>query len=255
VQAADWLPLLFELADRSDEIARRLFRSKDLYVEAKPDRSLVTEADRAIERAAAELIGVRHPELGIFGEEDGERAGSSGARLIIDPIDATANFVRGVPVFATLLALEADGEVVAGVVSAPALHSRWHAARGAGAFQDGRRIRVSGIRELALAQLFHGSLGGYEGQRTPPGLRKLAESTHRQRGFGDFWQHCLVAAGAGEISIDPIVQPWVVAALQVIVEEAGGRASTLGGERTIYGGSLVATNGWLHDEALARLAG
>jgi histidinol-phosphatase len=255
VQAADWLPLLFELADRSDAIARRLFRSADLYVEAKPDRSLVTEADREIERAAAALIAERHPELGVFGEEDGERAGRSGARLIIDPIDATANFVRGVPVFATLLALEADGEVVAGVVSAPALHVRWHAARGAGAFQDGRRIRVSGIRELGLAQLFHGSLGGYEGQRTPAGLVKLAASTHRQRGFGDFWQHCLVAAGSGEISVDPVVQPWDVAPLQVIVEEAGGRATTLAGERTIYGGSLVATNGWLHDEALARLAG
>ena len=129
MQAADWLPLLFEIADRSDEIARRLFRSADLHVEAKPDRSLVSEADREIERAAAALIADRRPELGIFGEEDGERAGSEGARLIIDPIDATANFVRGIPVFATLLALEADGEVVAGVASAPALHARWHAAR------------------------------------------------------------------------------------------------------------------------------
>jgi len=255
VQPSAWLPLLFELADRSDEIARRLFRSVDLHVESKPDRSLVTEADREIERAAAALLAERHPELGIFGEEDGERAGRSGARLIIDPIDATANFVRGIPVFATLLALEADGEVVAGVATAPALHARWHAARGAGAFQDGRRMRVSGIRELALAQCFHGSVGGFEGQRTPAGLRKLAESTHRQRGFGDFWQHCLVAAGAGEIGIDPIVAPWDVAALQVIVEEAGGRATTLAGERTIYGGSLVTTNGLLHDEVLARLAG
>jgi histidinol-phosphatase len=255
VQPPDWLPLLFEIADRSDEIARRLFCSADLHVEAKPDRSLVTAADREIERAAAALVAARHPELGVFGEEDGERAGRSGARLIIDPIDATANFVRGIPVFATLLALEDAGEVVAGVVSAPALHARWHAARGAGAFQDGRRMRVSGIRELGLAQLFHGSVGGHEGQRTPAGLLKLARSTHRQRGFGDFWQHCLVAGGAGEIAVDPIVQPWDVAALQVIVEEAGGRATTLGGERTIYGGSLVTTNGWLHDEALAGLAG
>jgi len=162
--------------------------------------------------------------------------------------------VRGIPVFATLLGLESDGEVVAGVVSAPALHTRWHAARGAGAFQDDRRIRVSGIRELPLAQLFHGSFGGYEGQKTPRGLAELAHATHRQRGFGDFWQHCLVAGGAGEIAVDPIVQPWDIAALQVLVEEAGGRATTLSGERTIYGGSLVSTNGWLHEEALARLA-
>lgn len=255
MQPADWLPLLFEIADRCDAIARRLFRSADLHVETKPDRSLVTEADREIELSAADLVAARRPGLGIFGEEHGERAGDGRARLVIDPIDATANFVRGIPVFATLLGLESDGEVVAGVVSAPALHTRWHAARGSGAFQDGRRIRVSGIRELPLAQLFHGSFGGYEGERTPRGLAGLARATHRQRGFGDFWQHCLVAGGAGEIAVDPIVQPWDIAALQVVVEEAGGLATTLSGERTIYGGSLVSTNGWLHDEALARLAG
>ena len=251
---SDWLPLLREIADRSDEIARRLFRRVDLRVEEKADRSLVTEADREIESAARKLLAERRPELGVFGEEQGEQAGSSGARLIIDPIDATANFVRGIPVFATLLAIELANEVVAGLVSAPALGTRWHASRGQGAWQGERRLRVSGVRELAHAQLFHGSLGGFEGGRTPPGLQRLAASTHRQRGFGDFWQHCLVAAGSGEIAVDPIVAPWDIAALQVLVEEAGGRATSLGGERSIYAGSLVSTNGLLHDRALALLS-
>jgi len=254
VPKTDWLPLLAEIADRSDEIARRLFRSVDLHVEEKADRSLVSEADREIEGAARQLVARRRPELGVFGEEQGEQAGRSSARLIIDPIDATANFVRGIPVFATLLAIEVDLEVVAGVVSAPALGTRWHAARGQGAWQGERRLRVSGVRQLPQAQLFHGSLAGFEGARMPPGLLRLATSTHRQRGFGDFWQHCLVAAGSGEIAVDPIVQPWDIAALQVLVEEAGGRATAESGERSIYGGSLVSTNGLLHQEALALLA-
>ena len=250
----DWLPLLTQIADRSDEIARRLFRRVDLRVEEKPDRSLVTEADRDIESAARKLIAELRPELGVFGEEQGEQAGRSSSRLIIDPIDATANFVRGIPVFATLLAIEVETEVVAGVVSAPALGSRWHAVRGEGAWQGERRLRVSGMRQLAPAQLFHGSLAGFEGGRTPPGLSRLAAETHRQRGFGDFWQHCLVAAGSGEIAVDPIVAPWDIAALQVLVEEAGGRATTLRGERSIYGGSLVSTNGFLHEQVLALLS-
>jgi histidinol-phosphatase len=255
VQASDWLPFLVEIADRSDEVARRLFRSTDLHVEEKADRSLVTEADREIEAAARKLLAERHPELGILGEELGESEGRRDTRLVIDPIDATFNFVRGVPVFATLLAIESGGEVIAGLVSAPALGARWSAARGAGAFEGKRRIRVSGVRELRHAQLFHGSLAGYEGGRTPPGLVELARVTHRQRGFGDFWQHCLVAAGSGEIGVDPIVFPWDIAALQVVVEEAGGRATSMSGERSIYAGSLVTSNGLLHEAALARLRG
>jgi len=255
VQAADWLGFLGEIADRAGEIAGRLFRSADLHVEEKPDRSLVTAADREIEALARKLLGVRHPELGILGEELGEAQGRSDTRLVIDPIDATFNFVRGIPVFATLLAIEQAGEIVAGLVSAPALHTRWHAARGAGAWEGSRRLRVSGVRKLEHAQLLHGSIGGYEGVVTPPTLVQLAKATHRQRGFGDFWQHCLVAAGSGEIAIDPIVFPWDIAALQVVVEEAGGRATALSGERSIYAGSLVSTNGLLHDTALAYLRG
>jgi len=252
MEPVDWLPLLQELADRADAISLDRFRAHDLHVEQKPDKSLVTEADLAVEEAIRALLAKRRPELGILGEEQGETVGSSEARLIVDPIDSTANYARGIP-FATLLAIEV-GEVVAGLVSAPGLRTRWSAARGAGAFRDGRPIRVSGVSNLAHAQYFHGSLGGGEAIRTPGSVGALAARTLRDRGFGDFYQHVLVAEGAGEIAVDPIVYPWDIAALQVIVEEAGGRATTLGGTRDVHAGSLVSTNGVLHDQALELLS-
>jgi histidinol-phosphatase len=250
---ADWLPFLTELADRADEIARRLFRATGLRVEEKPDLSPVTEADEAIESVARALTRERHPELGILGEEQGETTGAAEGRLIIDPIDGTRNFVRGVPIFGTLLAVEAGGAVIAGVVSAPALHARWHAARGSGAFRDGHRISVSGVRELRRATLFHGNLGPGEAG-APAGIMSLIRGVDRTRGFGDFFQHMLVAEGAGEIAIDPVMQPWDIAALQVIVEEAGGRATALTGAHSIYTGSLITSNGSLHEAALKALA-
>jgi histidinol-phosphatase len=250
---ADWLPVLMELADRADELALRWFRAAGLRVQEKPDLSPVTEADQAIEAMARELLRKAHPELGVLGEEEGEAAGTAETRLIIDPIDGTRSFVRGIPVFATLLAVETGGEVVAGVASAPALGARWHAARGGGAFRDGRRIRVSRIESLERAMLFHGNLGPGEAG-PPPGIAGLIARVERTRGFGDFYQHMLVAEGAGEIAVDPVMQPWDIAALQVIVEEAGGRATGLGGERSIYTGSLVTSNGPLHESALRALA-
>lgn len=247
----DWVPFLIELADRADALAARWFRAAGLRVEDKADRSPVTEADRAIEAMARALVGERHPELGVLGEEEGA-LGATGARLIIDPIDGTRNFVRGIPVFATLLAIEVAEEVVAGVVSAPALGARWHATRGAGAFRDGRRLHVSAARSLGDALLFHGNLGAQEGG-PPPGFVRLVSRVGRTRGFGDFYQHMLVAEGAGEIAIDPVMHPWDIAALQVIVEEAGGRATSLAGERSICATSLVTSNGVLHDAALEAL--
>ncbi|HXZ85896.1 MAG TPA: inositol monophosphatase family protein, partial [Myxococcota bacterium] len=181
----------------------------------------------------------------------GERSG--GARLIVDPIDATKNFVRGIPIFGTLLALELGGEIAAGLVSAPALHTRWSAARGCGAFENGRRIRVSGVRELADAMLFHGSLTGDEVGGSQPQVLALARATARQRGFGDFYQHALVAAGCGEIAFDPGLKPWDVAPFFVLVEEAGGRITGVKGERSLDARIFVTSNGWLHAEALALL--
>jgi len=247
----DWLPFLSELADRADAVAMRWFRAAGLRVEDKADQSPVTEADRAIEAMARTVARERHPELGVLGEEEGA-AGDSGLRLIVDPIDGTRNFVRGIPVFATLLAIEDAGEVEAGVVSAPALHARWHAARGAGAFRDGRRLHVSAARSLQDALLFHSNLGPQE-SGPPAGFIRLVARVARTRGFGDFYQHMLVAEGAGEIAIDPVMHPWDIAALQVIVEEAGGRATSLTGERSIHAMSLVTSNGALHDAALDAL--
>ena len=250
-----WWPFLAELADRADEIALGRFRAQDLRVDEKPNEGPVSEADLAIEELARRLTAERYPQLGVMGEEHGEREGSSATRLIIDPIDATQNFVRGIPIFATLLAIEDEGTVVASMISAPALGSRWNAAKGAGAFCGGRRLQVSGISRLDRAQIFHGSLGGAEGQKTPATLVDLLRRSHRQRGFGDFYQHCLVAEGCGEIALDPIVHAWDIAPLILLVEEAGGRATSLAGTRSIYEGSLLSTNGRLHDEALRVLAG
>src|SRR5213594_4722867 len=249
-----WLPLLHEIADRADEVALRGFRSPRLQVEEKPDHSPVSDVDKAIEAMARALARERHPGLGVFGEEQGDDPGTAGTRLIVDPIDGTVSFVRGIPVFGTLLAIEAEGEVVAGVASAPALGARWHAARGSGAFRDGQRMMVSRIASLERATLFHGNLGPGEGG-PPPGIAGLIARVERTRGFGDFYQHMLVAEGAGEIAFDPVMQSWDIAALQVIVEEAGGRATGLGGERSIYATSLVTSNGTMHQAILNTLTG
>ncbi|MFQ5678585.1 MAG: inositol monophosphatase family protein [Gemmatimonadota bacterium] len=252
--AVDWLVFLEEIADRGDEIARRHFGRASLRVEAKADLSPVSEADRAIETAARRIASERHPELGVLGEEEGE-SGSSDLRLIIDPIDATKNFVRRIPIFGTLLAIEAHGEIVAGVVSAPLLGSRWRAARGCGAFLGSSRLQVSRVARLEEAQLFHGDLIGAREEAPPGRLAGLAGRPSRARGFGDFYQHVLVAQGSGDVAIDPALSPWDAAPLLLLVEEAGGRATSLQGERTIYGGSLVTSNGRLHDEVLAVVGG
>jgi len=254
MEPADWLRFLAEIADRTDAIASGYFRSRGLEVSEKADASPVTAADLAIEESVQARVRERHPELGILGEEHGEQSGTADTRLIVDPIDATQNFLRGIPVFATLLAIEEEGEIIAGLVSAPAMRARWSAARGLGAFAGTRRLHVSRVDRLPEAQLFHGSLYGVESTPHTPGLLRLAQRTRRQRGFGDFWQHCLVAEGTGEIAVDPVVQPWDVAALLILVEEAGGRATTLGGERSIRGGSLVTSNGPLHGPTLDLLS-
>lgn len=250
----EWLVLLEEIADRADAIAQQYFRAPGLAVDEKTDASPVTIADRTIEEAARALVARRYPRLGVYGEEYGDAGGEDAIRLIIDPIDGTRNFVRGIPIFATLLAIEDRGEVVAGLVSAPALGLRWHATRGRGAFCGPRRLHVSNIGLLSEAEVFHGDLSGAAEVAPPPGITALFASSHRTRGFGDFYQHILVAEGAGELAIDPAVKPWDVAALQVIIEEAGGRATTLAGTRSIYGSSLVTSNGLVHDEALKLLS-
>ncbi len=250
-----WIPFLSAIADRTDPIALRYFRSGDLATRLKADSTPVSDADQEIEDAARALTRREHPELGIRGEERADEPGAGGARLICDPIDGTENFIRGIPIFGTLLAIEEEGEITAGLVSAPAMGLRWRAARGSGAFCGDRRLRVSTIGSIREAQLFHGDLRFVEGTLQPPGLADLLALSRRTRGFGDFYQHLLIAEGAGEIAIDPNVRAWDVAPLQVILEEAGGAATTIEGERDIDGGSLLTSNGRVHPEALRILRG
>jgi histidinol-phosphatase len=256
--ASDDLELALSLADVADRITLARYLADDLSIETKPDLTPVTEADRAVEQAVRERLGEARPGDSILGEEYGaSTAPESVRRWIIDPIDGTKNYVRGIPVWATLLALQDGDEVTVGVVSAPALGRRWWAARGQGAYVDdglggeARRIHVSGVRELADAQLCFPGLDDWDGSGGLSGLIELAGRCWRSRGFGDFWSYMLVAEGAAEITCEPIVSLWDLAAPQVIVEEAGGKFTDLGGVPTADGGDALATNGLLHEQALA----
>lgn len=245
----DDLRLALSLADAADAITMHYFQSSTLSVRTKSDRTPVSEADEAVERIIREQLARERPDDGILGEEFGVQAGN-GRRWIIDPIDATKNYVRGIPVFATLIALEGH----AGVISAPAMGRRWWAARGEGAFCNGRAIRVSTVDAISDAQLCYDDVTGFERFGLGRRFLQLARRCVRTRGFGDFWSHMLVAEGAAEIAIEPEVAHWDMAAVQVIVEEAGGRFTNLDGEGRADGGSGVSTNGLLHDAVLAALA-
>ena len=237
-----------ELADAADALTVSRFRATDLRVDTKPDLTPVTDADRAVERMMRERIARDRPGEGVLGEEEGDDGGS--VRWIVDPIDGTKNFSRGIPVWASLVALERDGRVVCGVASAPALGHRWWAARGEGAFRDGERIEVSRIASLEEATVSFSRSG-----LDDPKLLDLARRAWHAQPFSDFWAHLLVAEGAVEISVEHSMSTWDNAALQVIVEEAGGRFSDLRGEARIDGGSGVSTNGLLHDLVLEELSG
>jgi histidinol-phosphatase len=245
------------LADAADDITTRRFRALNLEVETKPDLTPVTDADRAAEESLRNVLRRSRPRDAVLGEEFG-RAGHGPRCWVIDPIDGTKNFVRGVPVWATLIGLMDGDEVVVGVVSAPALSRRWWAAAGGGAW-TGRsltkasRCAVSGVSDLADASLSYSSLGGWEERGRLDGFLGLTRSVWRSRAYGDFWSHMLVAEGAVDASAEPEVSLWDIAALQVIVEEAGGRFTDIDGNRTPDGGSVVCSNGRLHDEVLARI--
>lgn len=251
---ADDLRLALELADLADVVTMERFRASDLVVETKPDLTPVSEADRAVEQLLRKRIGEERPDHNVLGEEFGGDGVRAGTRWIIDPIDGTKNYVRGIPVFATLIALERDGGLAVGVASAPALGRRWWAARGHGAFADGAPLRVSKVARLEDAQLGHSSISSW----TEHGLRdrflELERRCWRGRGFGDFWTHMMVAEGAVDVAAEPEVSLWDVAAVQVIVEEAGGRFTNLAGVPRPDGGSAVSTNGLLHDQVLGILA-
>lgn len=227
-------------------------------MERKSDTTHVTEADKATEQLIRGQLAQARPGDAILGEEFGTE-GASSRRWIVDPIDGTASYVRGVPIWATLLALEEDGELRLGVISAPALGMRWWAARGQGAFAaspsaTSRPIRVSAVSDLADAQLCYSDVLSWDTFRGGADeFLALARRVWRTRGVGDFWQHMLVAEGAADIAAEPIVNLWDLAAVLVIVEEAGGRFTDLDGNRTAGGGSAVSTNGLLHQAVLDAL--
>ncbi|MEO6797712.1 MAG: inositol monophosphatase family protein [Candidatus Dormibacter sp.] len=247
------LRFAMELADAADAIAMQFFR-RDLQIDRKPDRTFVTQADRAIETTIRERVAARYPDHGVLGEEFGSVAGRD-ARWIIDPIDATHSFMRGLPTFATLLGLERAGEMVVGVISAPAMRERWHGMRGGGAWSGRRRLHVSSISQLSDAQIFYASRTAFAAVGKTAGFDAVVKAAWRDRGFGDFWGYALVAEGSGEAMIEPELYPWDLAAPLILVEEAGGRLTDFNGRRTYDGGSAVASNGLLHEDILRRLNG
>ena len=238
-----------ELADAADAITFTRFRALDLRVETKPDLTPVTEADRAAEEAIRDLVAQRRPGEGVLGEEQGDDGGA--VRWIVDPIDGTRNYVRGLPVWATLIALEREGRLDAAVVSAPALGRRWWASRGEGAFagDDEPHPRLGSRPARGQRRLDD------EVHEMPAAWLDLARQAWVSRAFGDFWQHCLVAEGGVDIAAEPSLPLWDFSAVKLIVEEAGGRCTTFAGEGLTGAGSFLATNGALHDEALAYLEG
>jgi histidinol-phosphatase len=263
------LALALELADLADSVTLSRYRAADLAVETKPDLTPVTEADRATEEALRDRLASLRPGDGVVGEEYGssEPAGSV-RRWVLDPIDGTKSYVRGLDTWATLIALMDGDEVVVGVASMPALGRRWWASRGGGAFAGGafpggavtasgeavaggRPIRVSRIAQLGDAQLTWSGIEDWDAVDRGEAIISLGRACWRTRGFGDIWQYMLVAEGAAEIALDPAVAIWDMAAPMIIVEEAGGRFTDLAGARTPGGGSGIATNGLVHDAALA----
>ncbi len=236
------------LADAADAITLERFRALDRQVETKPDLTPVTEADRAAEQAVRRLVEQGRRGEGVLGEELGDDG--TATRWIVDPIDGTRNYVRGIPVWATLLALERDGRVEVGLVSAPALGRRWFAERGEGAWADGDRCRVSQVARIEDATVSTTSV-----PNMPAGWSVLAARAFASRGFGDFWQYCLLAEGALDIASDGELQLWDYAAIELLVAEAGGRSTTFAGAPPGPGLSFISTNGALHEPALGMLAG
>jgi histidinol-phosphatase len=250
----DDLALAHRLADAADAITTDRFRAVDLRVEAKPDLTPVTDADRRTEERLREILATERPQDAVHGEEFAD-TGSAARRWVIDPIDGTKNFVRGVPVWASLIGLMDGAEVIAAVVSAPALGRRWWASAGAGAFTgpgpaDGRPCRVSGVGSLADASLSYSSLSGWEERGLLPGFLDLTRACWRTRAYGDFWSYMLLAEGTLDVATEPEVALHDLAAVALIVTEAGGTFTDLTGRPGPAGGSALASNGLLHEAAL-----
>lgn len=248
------LLLALNIVDRVDELTLQRFHSTDLVVETKPDLTPVSDADKRAEQIVRELLERSRPGDSIYGEEQGGSLEHSARRWILDPIDGTKNFVRGVPVWATLLALEMDGDIVLGVVSAPALGRRWWGAKGMGAFVrvgkgEAQPIRVSGVAQIEDASFSYSSLTGWDERGLAETFHTLATTCWRSRAYGDFWSYMLVAEGAVDIAAEPELELYDMAALVPIVQEAGGTFTSLEGESGPWGSSAIASNTLLHEVA------
>lgn len=253
----DDLRLAHLLADDADSLTQSRFKALDLHVMSKPDLTPVTDADRAVEESIRRTLSRVRTRDAVTGEEHGS-AGHSQRRWIIDPIDGTKNFVRGVPVWATLIALAVEDEVVLSVVSAPLLQRRWWAVEGGGAYtgkslMKATECHVSDVRRLEDASLSYSSLSGWEERGRGDDFLALMRSCWRTRAYGDFWSYMLLAEGAVDIAAEPELEVYDMAALDIIVREAGGRFTSLDGDPGPWGGNAVASNGHLHDAALSFL--
>jgi len=254
---ADWrarYEKALELTRWAAQLALRYFDTP-LTVETKGDSSPVTIADRETEQTLRAGLAEAFPGDGFVGEEYGNESGSTGYRWIIDPIDGTRNFVRGIPIWATLVGLEYRGELIAGIVAAPALGHTYHALRGNGAYRNERRIRVSDQSDLSKGVLFYSSLSWFIQAGREQAFLQLVNRTEKQRGFGDWYGHLLVAQGSGEVMVEHGVHAWDVAGIIPIVEEAGGRFTDWDGKVDIYRPDCICSNGKLHAEVLSVLAG
>lgn len=238
-----------EAAKAAGEVARYYF-GRNLAVETKADRTPVTRADRECEAKIIEVLRAQFPHYGFLGEELGEQVGERSLRWIIDPIDGTKNFIRGIPFFATLIALEEGGEITAGVMYTPTSDELLYARKGQGAFANGRRVQVSAIAHLSDAMLVYGGLKDLKVHPCWPGFLRLVDMTARQRGFGDALGHSMVICGHAEVVLEPEIKPWDVAATKLLVTEAGGRFSDFHGRASIYTGTAVISNGLVHDAVL-----
>ncbi|HMU36250.1 MAG TPA: histidinol-phosphatase [Marmoricola sp.] len=253
----DDLRLAHVLADDADSLSQSRFRALDLHVMSKPDLTPVTDADRSVEEGIRRTLAKTRPRDSVLGEEEGV-TGHSQRQWVIDPIDGTKNYVRGVPVWATLISLMVDDEVVVGVVSAPQLNRRWWAMKGGGAFTGKSLLRstpcqVSDVSRIEDASLSYSSLDGWEERGQLEDFLALSRLVWRTRAYGDFWSYMLLAEGTVDIATEPSLELYDMAALDVIVREAGGVFTSLEGRPGPFGGNVLATNGRLHDQALAFL--
>ncbi|NCQ61570.1 MAG: histidinol phosphate phosphatase [Myxococcales bacterium] len=230
-------------------------RGAGTHAEKKPDMSPVTEADRAVEARLRTHLMMRYPRAGFFGEESGEQDGADGLRFIVDPIDGTRAFIRGLSTWSILLGLEAEGEPVLGVALMPARRELFVGVKGRGAHLNGRPLHVSKIERLEDSLLCHGGLSQFTAGGCLPILPKLASATYTQRGFADFENYRQLLLGHADAVVDPDIKAYDVAPAAVLVREAGGRFSSFTGEETIHGGSALASNGLVHDELVALCGG